>query len=88
MPCNRKSVYDDLVCEGLWDHFTVIQRVIKWKGLRLAGNREGRRKEICFSKLCGVCFLSFVFFLHAAPCVSSTYSGELPLCVLVWAPVL
>lgn len=83
MPCNRKSVYDDLVCEGLWDRFTVIQRVIKWKGLHLTGNREERRKEICFSKLCCVCFLSFVFFLHPAPSVSSGYGGDLALSVLV-----
>lgn len=40
VPCNRKSVYDDLVCAGLWDHFTGIQRIIKWKILQFTWNKE------------------------------------------------
>lgn len=67
VPCNRKSVYDDLVCMGLWDHFTGIQRIIKWKVLHLSFlNKEEKLKEICFSKLCSICFLSFAFFLRMA----------------------
>lgn len=67
VPCNRKSVYDDLVCMGLWDHFTVIQRIIKWKVLHLTWNKEEKLREIgVFFLNYTVCFLFFTFFLHMA----------------------
>lgn len=66
VPCNRKAVCDDLVCTGLWDHFAVSQRILKWKVLRITWNKEEKLKEICFSKLCGICFLCFAFFPRMA----------------------
>lgn len=48
VPCNRKSVYDDLGCVGLWDRFILIQRIIKWKVLHLTWNKGGKIKRNLF----------------------------------------
>lgn len=68
VPCNRKSGYDDLGCVGLQDRSALILRIIKWKVLHLTWNKGGPKesKEICFSKLCSSCVLSFAFLLHMA----------------------
>lgn len=48
VPCNRKSVYDDLGYKGLWDHFAVIQRVIKWKELYLTWKGKKIKGNLAF----------------------------------------
>lgn len=63
VPCNRKSVYDDLGCVGLWDRFTLIQRIIKWKVLHLTWNKGGKNQK------------KFVFLNYAVHASSPLHSS-------------
>lgn len=70
VPCNRKSVYDDLGCVGLWDRFTLIQRSIKWKVLHLTWNKGGKNQK------------KFVFLNCAVDASSPLHSSCIWPCIL------